>query len=175
MVEKNEIYSEAVKSLHIPIKRNGKGDTRTSTTLPMITEVLEANRSHIDDVKRVMLTLSQIMVEAANKHDYTKIEDLEGFYNNMVDTMRFGKNFKEGKWYRQHVTFERHHSNGYCQEDINLFDLIEMCADVTCAAKARSGKSPSHVKMSDEILRKAFFNTIRLIDKITYIERGENV
>ena len=103
-------------------------------------------------------------------HDYTKIDNFQDFYENMKYTMEYGVDFKKGKWFKHHVTSERHHPNDYCHDDINLFDLIEMCADVTCAAKARSGKSPKNVEISNEILRKAFYNTIKFIDNITYIE-----
>lgn len=156
----------------ISIKRNGKGDTRTSGTLPPESEVRQASLDHIDDVRRVMNYISKLLLIRANKHDFTKIQFSEKFYENMKNTMIDGMNFKDGEWFKIHVTEERHHPNDYCHEDIDLLDLIEMCVDVNCAAKARSGTSPKNVRISNETLRKAFYNTIKLIDNITYIEEG---
>lgn len=176
MGSKNRDYtSYATSGPSVRIKRNIDGDTRSAKTLPETFEVKQANESHIKDVSRVMEYIAGLLMTIGYNHDYTKIDDFQDFYENMKYTMVYGGDFKKGKWFKHHVTSERHHPNDYCHDDINLFDLIEMCADVTCAAKARSGKSPKNVKISNEILRKAFYNTIKFIDNITYIEGGGNV
>ena len=90
--------------------------------------------------------------------------DLDGY-----DTAKNGKNFVDGSWYQRHIREERHHPTSYCHDDINLLDIIEMIVDCVCAGKARAGNIRP-LEINDEILKKAFNNTVKLVDNITEIE-----
>ena len=74
-----------------------------------------------------------------------------------------------GVWYQRHIHTEKHHPTSYCHEDINLLDVIEMIADCVCAGKARAGEIRA-MEIDDEILKKAFQNTVGLIDNLTEVE-----
>lgn len=68
-----------------------------------------------------------------------------------------------------HIKKEKHHPTSYCHDDINLLDIIEMIVDCVCAGKARAGEVRT-MEINDEILKKAFENTVKLIDDITEVE-----
>ena len=68
-----------------------------------------------------------------------------------------------------HIDKERHHPTSKCHDDINLLDIIEMIVDCVCAGKARAGEV-RQMEINDEILKKAFDNTVKLIDDITEVK-----
>lgn len=74
-----------------------------------------------------------------------------------------------GWWYQMHIDKERHHPMSKCHDDINLLDVIEMIVDCVCAGKARAGEVRA-MEIDDEILKKAFQNTVGLIDNLTEVE-----
>ena len=152
---------------NVYISYNPNGDTRTvdPNNLPNLKEFHAANSSHRADVKQVMTNLSNDLFDMGVRHDCTKTYgDSESiFYKNFVESVTNGEDFTKSEWYQYHIRKERHHPTSYCHDDINLLDLIEMIADVVCAAKSRSGTREYIPEISDEILRKAYENTLELV------------
>lgn len=102
-------------------------------------------------------------------HDWTKLDYEDLFYKNFLSTINCGTDFVSDEWYQKHILLERHHLSNRCPDDVNLLDVIEMIVDCVCAGKTRSGKI-SVPKLSDEMIQKAFDNTIKLIDDTTEVK-----
>ena len=120
-----------------------------------------------------MNVLAYTFMGRCSHHDWTKIdkEHLKDYYD-ALKSKKVGDEFKQLKWYQDHVTLERHHPADHCCEDINLLDILEMCIDVVVAGKARTGKVYTP-EISDEILRKALNNTIAWISDAVEVVEGE--
>ena len=151
------------------IKKNPNGDTRTAKKHVTFEEFQEANDMHIKDVRGVMNYLSSMIQNSGYYHDWTKKSEEKLFYDNFLSTMNEGTDFTNQKWYQYHIYREKHHPLSNCHEDVNLLDIIEMVVDCVCAGKARSGEIRA-LEISDDILKLAFNNTVKLIDSITDVE-----
>lgn len=157
----------------IKIHKNPNGDTRTAPKNVTFEEFAEANDSHISDVRRVLQYLGKVLEFAGESHDYTKKSYELEFYNDFKDTLENGSNFVEGDWYTLHIYMERHHLLSRCPDDVDLLDVIEMIVDCVCAGKARSGEVRP-LEISDDILKLAVENTVKLVDNLTEVEeKGE--
>lgn len=157
----------------IKIHKNPNGDTRTASKNVTFEEFAEANDSHISDVRRVLQYLGKVLEFAGESHDYTKKSYELEFYNDFKDTLENGSNFVEGDWYTLHIYMERHHLLSRCPDDVDLLDVIEMIVDCVCAGKARSGEVRP-LEISDDILKLAVENTVKLVDNLTEVEeKGE--
>lgn len=159
--------------MKIELHKNPNGDTRTAPKDVMFEEFQEANNMHRDDVRRVMWALGIKLRTKGVMHDRTKKAYEEEFYNDFMDTINNGSNFVEGEWYKKHVTKERHHLLANCPDDVDLLDVIEMIVDCVCAGKTRSGEVRP-LEISDDILRRAVENTVKLVDDITVVKEKEN-
>lgn len=153
----------------VTIRRNPNGDTRTAPKDVSYEEFQQANDMHIEDVKSVMRDIAAAMMYKGAKHDWTKKMYEEVFYRDFKDTIDNGTDFIKSPWYKLHVEEEAHHPLADCHDDITLLDIIEMIADCVCAGKARSGEI-RELEISDDILKKAFNNTVKLIDNMTELE-----
>lgn len=156
----------------IPITRNHNGDSRTAPKDITFEEFHNANKDHIDDVKRVLSYLSSILFVNAIKHDHTKLKYEKEFYDNFKDTLINGTDFVSNTWYQKHIREERHHPLSYCHDDINLLDILETIVDCVCAGKTRSDEVRP-IEFNEEILKKAIDNTVKLVDNITEVVDGE--
>jgi hypothetical protein len=165
--------SNIVETLYmINLHKNPNGDTRTAPKDVTYEQFQKANDMHIKDVRSVMWTIANFLDHAGRDHDYTKKTNEEEFYRDFTDTVNNGSNFIEGDWYKMHVEKERHHLFARCPEDVNLLDVIEMIVDCVCAGKTRSGEVRP-LEISDDILRLAVANTVKLVDDITVVVEGE--
>lgn len=153
----------------VTIKRNPNGDTRTAGRNVTFAQFKDANFTHAVDVSKVMKELGVGLKEHGISHDWTKFEYEDEFYDDFISTINYGTDFVSEKWYQRHIQEERHHLNDRCPEDVNLLDVIEMIVDCVCAGKTRSGVI-NVPELSEEILKKAYDNTIDLVDKITEVE-----
>ena len=147
----------------VKIKRNVLGDTRTATRVPTFYEFVDSNKSHVYDVLNMMDALADDMHKVGKAHDFTKQNDPEKslFYRELCATIEGQMNFADGSWYPMHCRTERHHLNECCPEDVTLIDVLEMICDCVCAGMARSG-SVRPVQISDDVLRKALDNTVKM-------------
>lgn len=145
----------------ITIKKSPTADTRTCDTDKVGKQrLLDSSRQHINDVAKALAFFSSKLFEAAAEHDYDKLTDIDWFYSD------FKNRFAEGhtSWWENHRKIHRHHlaHDDGIPADVNLLDLLEYIADCIMAGSARSGEIYP-LKMPDEVLRKAFDNTISLL------------
>lgn len=145
----------------IEIKKSQTADTRTCDFANVCKEtLLVSSRQHIGDVVKALAFFSGKLTEAAGEHDYDKLTVIDWFHSDFVT------GFKETGWWDNHRKIHRHHldkSDGV-PEDVNLIDVLEYISDCVMAGMARSG-SVSELKLSDELLQRAFKNTVELLKK----------
>lgn len=153
----------------VEIHKNPNGDTRTAPKDVTFEEFVKANEMHRLDVGYVMRELSFDFWEAATKHDYTKHTYENQFFDDFMSALNYGASFTESEWYKRHIEEERHHLLSRCPDDVNLLDVIEMIVDCVCAGKTRSGEVRPF-EISDDILRLAVKNTVKLIDENTIVK-----
>lgn len=147
----------------IEIRKNPFGDTRTcNVTQVKWNKFIMANHSHIGDVCAGLTFFAQLLKYRGPIHDWDKVRSNEAaeFF---ID---FKHKFAEGytKWWDNHRKIHRHHlayEDGI-PEDVNLVDVIEYIVDCVMAGLARSGEV-YEIKLPDEVLRRAFNNTIELL------------
>lgn len=150
----------------IKIKKSETADSRTCDWSKVTKQDLtRASYYHISDVKMGIFFLIEKLNKIAENHDYTKITKMDQFHSD------FQTGFKETSWYEMHQEVERHHlkDEQYVQDDVNLLDILEMIVDGVMAGMARSGEYRKE-DIPDELLRKAFDNTIKLMLKNIEVE-----
>lgn len=143
----------------IVIQKSETADTRTcDVSLVSREQLLQASMQHIGDVAKAMAFFSSMLIEAAAKHDYDKLTEIDWFYRN------FQTKFTETDWWDNHRKIHRHHlaQKDGIPEDVNLLDLLEYIADCVMAGKARSGQV-YELKAPVELLEAAFANTVKLL------------
>lgn len=155
----------------IIIKRNTNGDTRVAEKIPTFYEFLDANTSHIEDVKGMMNAIADMIKDAGRSHDWTKIKDpyKSNFYRDLCNTIEGRIKFEDGQWNKDHYALERHHLLMKCPDDVNLIDVIEMICDCVCAGMARSGEVRD-LEISEDILVKAVKNTVEMCKEAIILE-----
>jgi hypothetical protein len=151
------------------IYKNSNGDTRTAPKNVTFKEFQKANDMHREDVKNTMNEIAFLLMEKGKKHDWTKKDYEEMFYNNFLSTLNNGTNFVEDEWYQLHIEKEKHHLFSKCHDDVDLLDVIEMVVDCVCAGKARSGEIRG-LEINQEILDKALKNTVKKINEMVKCE-----
>ena len=156
----------------IIIKKSENADTRSAKGNVTKEDLLNNSLSHIQDVKDGGYLFSELLEEQVEKHDYTKIQDIDMFYKDFTSGLQ-GKEFKVLPWYQKHLT-ERHHLNDRCPEDVNLIDVLEMVIDCSVAGLARSGNI-FPINISNEILQKAIENTKQMIIDNVEVEEVLNM
>jgi len=145
----------------ITIKKSPTADTRTCDVTKVEKEtLLNSSRQHIADVAKAMAFFSSKLFEAAAEHDYDKLTAIDWFYSD------FRTKFAETGWWDNHRKIHRHHLGQVdgVPEDVNLLDVLEYISDCVMAGMARSGEVYA-LEMSDELLQKAFSNTINLLKR----------
>ena len=150
----------------IEVKKSTCADTR-SCDYKNVTKVqlASATMDHMQDVTNGIELFKEWLDKAAIHHDATKLAMLDSFHK------EFSEGFKiTDQWLYDHWKHERHHLNNHVPEDVNLVDVVEMVIDVVMAAKGRGGKM-FDIKIPDEVLQKAFANTIKkLYDSVEVID-----
>ena len=145
----------------IEITRSPRADTRTCDfTKVTLNDFEEDIFKHKNDVVKGMAYLSNLLNTAGKLHDYTKVKYMDEFYAD------FKTGFANKDWYNKHMEIERHHLDyeEYVPDDVDLLDVLEMIVDGVMAGLARSGEY-RQAEVSDDLLRKAFYNTINLMLK----------
>ncbi len=123
------------------------------------TKLINATMQHMESVLDGMLYFADKMQEVGEKHDYTKIEKFPDF----KAALESG-NIKTQSWYKYHITEERHHLLANSPDDINLIDVLEYITDCIVAGYARSD-TLYDIKISKNLLNKAFDNTVEMLKK----------
>lgn len=156
----------------IEITKTPNADTRTATKPIDRETLLQSSNEHIGHVSAGLEFFSEMLNEAAKKHDWTKIEFIDEFVRDAQTAMGSGKNFKELPWFKRHVGTERHHVLDRCPEDVTLIDLLERIADITMAGMSRSGIIYDD-EIPAEILQRAYKNTIELLKHNVVVKEDE--
>jgi hypothetical protein len=143
----------------IEIKPSPTADPRTCDFKNTSKETLiESSKQHIEDVINGFEFLINKMREQIKNHDFDKLTDIETFYKD------FKVNFETTEWWDNHRKINRHHlfqSDGI-PKDVNLIDVLETIVDCVMAGKARTGYVYP-LNISNELLQKAFTNTVELM------------
>lgn len=161
----------------IKILRTRHCDTRSMDDKDItIGNVYNDTIMHVIAVNDVARAMAVTFLDRVGVHDWTKYhkDHLKDFYD-AIKSGKTGDEFKQQKWYQDHIHLERHHPADNCVDDINLLDILEMCIDVVVACKARDSQQRVFTpEISDEVLRKALDNTYKLIsDSVEVVEGYE--
>ena len=147
----------------VKIKKSPNGDTRTAVGKVSFEEFQKANDMHIKDVSNIMNSLAKMIQDTGKTHDWTKKEREKQFYEEFTDARENGKSFTKSDWYQNHIVDERHHIKDHVPDDVDLVDVLEMIADCTAAALARSGGLKYPLDIDKDVLYKAFENTCKMV------------
>jgi hypothetical protein len=143
----------------IEIQPSATADTRTCDYAKVSRETLLASSiQHVGDVQQALAFFSGELLRAAGRHDFDKLSDIDGFHRDFVT------GFKQTEWWDRHRQLNRHHLNmeDGVRADVNLIDVLDFIADCVMAGMARSG-SVYPLKLSPELLERAFQNTVELL------------
>jgi len=146
----------------IIIVKSPTADSRTCDAASVsIEKLIDSTISHKFDVANAMQKFSSMIQRAASTHDNHKLETMDCFYKAFI-----GK-FTDETWWNEHKK-ERHHLPADL-DDMNLIDILEHISDCVAAGMARTGKV-SPLEISNEMLQKAFQNTVDLLVKDCQVE-----
>jgi len=143
----------------ITIPKSPTADTRTCDVSQVSQDTLyRSSHQHINDVRRGLLFFRYLLDDAAARHDFDKLSDVETFHRD------FRTKFEITEWWDRHRKLNRHHlmqADGV-PADVNLIDVLDMIADCVMAGMARAG-SVYALNLPADVLQKAFTNTVDLL------------
>lgn len=151
----------------IYIKKSKTADTRTCDWSKVNKgTLLDSSNQHIEDVEKGLKFFSDLLQKAAVEHDLDKITKIDWFYQDFVS------GFKTPGWWDNHRKINRHHLDhpDGIPEDVNLLDVLEHIVDCVMAGMGRVGKVYP-LKLNDELLQKAFNNTVKLLQYNVEVEQ----
>lgn len=143
----------------IEIKKSPNADTRGNENKVTKDELKSATESHIEDVNKGMKFFADMILDAGKKHDNTKLNDLNDFF----EAFSSGK-ISDSNWYKKHTTKERHHLIKHVPGDVTLVDIFEHLVDCTMAGLARSGDIYD-INLPSDVLQLAHKNTVDMLKK----------
>jgi hypothetical protein len=154
-----ESLSIKERSSMITIEQSKTADSRSCDYANTSKETLiESSKQHIDDVGMGLSFFMSMLAEAAERHDYDKLTDIDGFYADFIT------GFKQTSWWDRHRKLNRHHllKEDGVPKDVNLIDVLDMIADCVMAGMARTG-TVYPLELPPDVLMKAFNNTVELL------------
>jgi hypothetical protein len=143
----------------IEIKKSETADTRSCDWSKVTKEQLEiSSRQHIGDIGAALVFFDDLLLKAAQNHDFDKITGLDHFHSD------FATGFKETGWWDKHRKINRHHllQEDGIPNDVNLVDVLEFISDCVMAGMARTG-NVYPLQISPDLLKRAFDNTVELL------------
>lgn len=149
----------------ITVKKSPTADTRTCDFANTTKEVLlQSSITHISDVSKALGFFASKLTESAGVHDYDKLSQIDWFHRDFLT------GFKDTGWWDNHRKIHRHHIDkpDGVPDDVNLVDVLEYISDCVMAGMARSG-SVYELKLPDELLQRAFRNTVELLKANTQV------
>jgi len=150
----------------IKIKKSPTADSRTCDSSKVSKEqLLSSSKQHINDVHSVLLAIGKTLDNTGYEHDFDKVLGIDDFYED------FKTNFETTKWWDNHRKVNRHHldKEDGVPKDVDLLDVLEHIADCITAGMARKGEV-YELKLPDELLQRAFTNTVELLKKNIEVE-----
>jgi hypothetical protein len=151
----------------ISILPSPTADTRSCNWSQVTKEQLcDSSVQHRDDVRKGFEFFARIMERQAELHDHDKLSDIDGFHAD------FQTGFEEHTWWDTHRKINRHHllQGDGVPDDVNLIDVLDLIVDCTMAGLARSGDIYP-IRISTEVLSRAFDNTCELLKSHVKVER----
>ena len=129
-------------------------------------------KQHRKDVYNVMNEIAWNIYQNGVMHDWTKESFFEDYYQDIIDRQT-ETDFEKREWYKIHTKYERHHINQDTPIDVNLIDILEMITDKIVTGKTtNNGKvEPNYLKIDNETLQEAYWNTITLICENTTVTK----
>ena len=156
--------------MKIKIKKSPDADRRTAQGEVTPNKLEKASIEHIQDVRKGMSFLADMLNEAGACHDWTKTRYLKEFWEDYKQGLT-GDEFKKAPWYQIHINKERHHLNSRCPEDVNLLDVLELIVDCVMAGKGRFAKvDMEFFELPDGVLEEAYQNTIKMVNEAVEVE-----
>ena len=147
----------------VEIDKSPNADSRTADKGKVSFEDFsKATDMHREDVKNVIYELARRLREIGDKHDWTKKEQEDEYYDSYVTAKKNGTDFHKSDWYRNHVKEERHHIKYHVAPDINLLDILEVICDHCCDELVEKGKV-GKMDIDEDVLMKAFNNTVEFV------------
>lgn len=145
----------------IRIRKSQCADTRSARHLVTKEELMKDTKAHIRDVKRGMDFFAELLQDAGDDHDWTKLKFFDEFYKQFHKAQKTGE-WGKG-WYDElHLPYERHHLNERVPEDVDLLDVLEMICDNVMAGMARSGEY-RYAELPAGLLETAYKNTVKML------------
>jgi len=149
------------------IEESKSADSRSAENIITKEQLMESNHQHINDVKLAMNYFADRIRQCGENHDFTKVDEnfkdfYDSFHRSQVEKDK-SDNFKEEKWFKNHLNSERHHIEAQEPENVNLFDVLEHIADICMAAMGRTGKFERKEEINPDLLVRAYNNTIDLL------------
>ena len=154
--------------MKITIEATPGADTRSAKEIVSKEVLLRESHIHRSHVRKVIATMAAELISRAERHDHTKINDIDGFYDAFTRTMRKEIEFKDHDWWRLHLT-EKHHINDRLHDDADLLDLLEMVADCVCAGKSRTG-SVFPLEIAAGTLKRLLDNTVNALSGAVHVK-----
>ena len=152
----------------IRIRKSPSADTRSANHEITREELERSTAMHISDVAKAMRWFADKIEEAGERHDWTKVEYMDEFYDQFHKAQTTGR-WGHG-WYDEiHVEKERHHLRDKCPDDVDLIDVLEQIADGVMAGMARSGEYRKE-PVSPSLLKNAYDNTIDKLLSVVEVE-----
>ena len=131
-------------------------------------QLLVSSIQHKSDISQALSLFAGMLMDAAVRHDFDKLTAIDHFHAD------FRTGFKATGWWDEHRKINRHHlmeADGI-PEDVNLVDVLDFIGDCVMAGLARSG-SVYELKLPDELLQRAFQNTVRLLIDSTEVSDAD--
>ena len=150
----------------IKLVKDPNADSRAvNGKIPLMTLQL-ATANHIEHVSQGLGYFANLLNAAGKKHDHTKSENMEEFHKALETGI-----VKKSRWYKMHISKERHHLVAKAPDDVNLIDVFEHLVDCVMAGTARS-REIFDIDLSNELLQKAHKNTVEMLKKQIKIKEG---
>ena len=150
----------------IKIRKSQTADTRTCDYSKVTKEQLrESSEQHREDVWKGLDFFVEKLGEAAKRHDFDKLTDIDGFHADFLT------GFKETKWWDNHRKISRHHlqEEDGIPVDVNLIDVLDMIVDCVMVGTGRSG-SVYPLEIDAKVLKRAFENTVEMLKEQVVVE-----
>lgn len=150
----------------ITIQKSETADTRSCDSSKVTKpQLIKSTLQHMGDVGKGLKFFRDMLEKSAQHHDIDKLTSIDQFHHDFLT------GFKETTWWDKHRKINRHHisQKDGVPEDVNLVDVIEYITDCVMAGMARTGKVYK-LELPDELLQKAFENTVELLKSQVTVE-----
>lgn len=144
----------------IEIKPSPTADSRTCNVNEVTeNQLYDSSMQHISDVRKGLEFFREWLYSISTLHDFDKLTDIKKFYHD------FKNNFETHSWWDNHRKVNRHHLNHIdgIPENVNLLDVLEYITDCVMAGMARNADKYYDPDINEEVLMRAFDNTIKLL------------